>query len=223
MDSYIQQFECFTANNSSMKYSDRLKKYIPEGWDVIQINKLATIESGYSFNPDNYDKNGTYKLITIKNVQDSGIDVEAGDKINIIPNDLPKYCRLKPNDILLSLTGNVGRVGLMFTNNCLLNQRVANVTPFDESLRPYLFCLLKSQTIRVTMERISGGTSQKNLSPIETGNIFVPFNLEAAKEFSIKHEYIISKYVKCLEENLKLTQLRNELLPLLMNGQISIT
>ena len=206
-----------------MKYSDKLKKYIPEDWDVIRINKLVTIESGYPFNSEHYDKEGIYKLITIKNVQDSGIDVDTGDRINIIPDDLPKYCRLKTKDILLSLTGNVGRVGLMYTNNCLLNQRVANIIPFDESLKPYLFCLFKSQTIRITMERISGGTSQKNLSPIETGNIFIPFNLEAAKNFSMKCEYIISKYVKCLEENLKLTQLRKELLPILMNGQVSLT
>ena len=222
MESFVQQFECFANCNKQLKYDKDLKKNIPIDWNATQIGSLASIESGYPFNSDNYSQIGQYKLITIKNVQDSGIDVDTGDRINIVPSDLPDYCKLKSKDILLSLTGNVGRVGLMFTDNCLLNQRVANITPFDESLRSYLFCLFKSQTLRITMERISGGTSQKNLSPIETGNLYIPFNYDIAKQFSIKTDPIISKYVECLKENLKLTQLRNELLPLLMNGQVSI-
>ena len=75
MDTFIQQFECFSFYKTTLVYNEKLKKDIPSNWNEIQIKKLATIDSGYPFNSDNYISTGQYKLITIKNVQDSGIDI----------------------------------------------------------------------------------------------------------------------------------------------------
>lgn len=221
MQIYIQKIECFNGIKPNI-FDENLKRKIPNGWKAIKINQLASIYSGYPFDSSNYDQGGSYKLITIKNVQDSGIDLNSCDKIGNLPLDLPEYCKLSPGNILLSLTGNVGRVALMFTENCLLNQRVAIIHPKNIEISPYLYCLFKSERIRIKMERIAGGTSQKNLSPIDTENIYIPYNESLILEFSKELYPLFNKIINCLEENRRLIAMRNDLLPLLINGQVTI-
>lgn len=65
-----------------------------------------------------FKEDGKYSIVTIKNVQDNGFEGNNVDKIDEIPNRMPQYCYLKQGDILLSLTGNVGRV-------CRVSQEMA--------------------------------------------------------------------------------------------------
>lgn len=221
MQCYIQKIECFNGIMPT-EFNVNLKRKIPKGWKSIKINQIASVHSGYSFNSSNYNKIGKYKLITIKNVQDSGVDLNTGDKIENLPSDLPEYCKLSPGDILLSLTGNVGRVALMFTENCLLNQRVAVIHSKNVEISPYLYCLFKSERLRHKMERIACGTSQKNLSPVDTENLYIPYNESLILEFSKELYPLFNKIINCLEEKRRLITLRNDLLPLLINGQVTI-
>ena len=165
---------------------------------------------------------GRYKLLTIKNVQDNGITLEVDNYINDVPSNVPDYCFLKTNDILMSLTGNVGRVGIMYDNNCLLNQRVALAKPINKDLNSFVYFLLKSNFIRKQYETLANGSSQKNLSPIEAESVLIAFNEPIANKFAS----VINSYLKIvisnLAENEKLIQMRNWLLPMLMNGQATI-
>ncbi|MEI3535412.1 MAG: restriction endonuclease subunit S [Bacilli bacterium] len=207
MTKYYHDFE----NNLD---SNTLKK--------VKIGELVKIISGYPFEPEQYDKDGFYKLITIKNVQDNGLNIDIGDRISKIPNNLPEYCKLAPNDILLSLTGNVGRVATIYSDNCLLNQRVAIVIPSNEQLRTFVYCLFKSNWLRKTMEKSASGTSQKNLSPIEISDILIMFDEKKALNFSIEMQSLFKKMILLQNENMSLRKLRNDLLPLLINGQVTI-
>lgn len=207
MTKYYHDFE----NNLD---SNTLKK--------VKIGELVKIISGYPFEPEQYDKDGFYKLITIKNVQDNGLNIDIGDRISKIPNNLPEYCKLEPNDILLSLTGNVGRVATIYSDNCLLNQRVAIVIPSNEQLRTFVYCLFKSNWLRKTMEKSASGTSQKNLSPIEISDILIMFDEKKALNFSIEMQSLFKKMILLQNENMSLRKLRNDLLPLLINGQVTI-
>lgn len=148
--------------------------------------------------------------------------MDIGDRISEIPNKLPEYCKLAPNDILLLLTGNVGRVATIYSDNCLLNQRVAIVIPSNEQLRTFVYCLFKSNWLRKTMEKSASGTSQKNLSPIEVSNILIMFDEAKALNFSIEMQSLFKKMILLQNENMSLRKLRNDLLPLLINGQVTI-
>ena len=122
----------------------------------------------------------------------------------------------------MSLTGNVGRVGILYDSNCLLNQRVALIQPQNPIMTPFIYCLLKSDKIRYILESLATGTSQKNLSPIEAGNILIPHNSEITKKFSRDVTPLIDSIIANLKENNSLTNLRDWLLPMLMNGQATI-
>ena len=212
----------YKSSGGKIIYNNQLKKRIPENWSVVTLNTLCDILSGYSFQSNDYVDNGKYRLITIKNVQDSGVNLNVDNYINLLPAKLPDYCILKPENILMSLTGNVARVGLMYDNNCLLNQRVALVKPKKAQNNSFLYALFKSDTIRITLESLAIGTSQKNLSPIDAGNISIPYNESVVNAFSDLIEAKIKQIVRNSSENLSLCELRDWLLPMLMNGQATI-
>ena len=71
------------------------------------------------------------------------------------------------------------------------------------------------------MEKIATGTSQKNLSPIQLGElkIIVP-DEKVIERFNKKVNGIIDLIVKKYSENEELIKLKEKMLPLVMNGQI---
>ena len=212
----------YASSGGAMKYSKELGRAIPTDWEAIEIDKICKIYSGFAFKSAQYAKEGKYRLITIKNVQENGVLLEPANFIDELPKKLPAYCLLEQGDILMSLTGNVGRVGLMFDDMCLLNQRVAKICPSNEEMRGLIYFLFKSTFVKSKMENMAGGTSQENLSPIETGKILIPYNEKIFRSFSKVANQWASMIVKKQRENQKLAQLRDWLLPMLMNGQVRV-
>lgn len=212
----------YCSYGGKMVWNEQLKRNIPENWAVVPISTVFNFKSGFPFSSDLYVTKGRYKLLTIKNVQDNGINLDVDNHINDIPSNVPDYCFLKANDILMSLTGNVGRIGIMYDYGCLLNQRVALAKPVNEDLNSFVYFLLKSDMIRKQYETIANGSSQKNLSPVEAENVLIAYNEQVANHFASFANKYLKTIVSNLSENESLIHLRDWLLPMLMNGQASI-
>lgn len=114
----------YKSSGGKMVWNDILTREIPEDWNISELNKWLEIKSGFAFKSDTYVSQGTYKVITIKNVQDHHLETTNCDFVNEIPQGLKAWCRLSVNDRLISLTGNCGRLCLVTEENLLLNQRV---------------------------------------------------------------------------------------------------
>ena len=115
----IEDLELF-KNMISYKilYADKTACYKP-------LSTFSELKNGYAFKSTTYSSKGDYQIVTIANVSgDRYIDLTSSNKIINIPNDIQSHQILKINDILISLTGNVGRVSYCNKLNCLLNQRV---------------------------------------------------------------------------------------------------
>ena len=229
-DYWFVQFEfpagikgAYKSSNGQMVYNEILKREIPVGWEVTTLNTLCNVKSGFPFSSDDYKINSKYKLITIKNVLDRYISVDTDNTIENIPLKMPDYCLLKEGNILISLTGNVGRVGMVFGKNLLLNQRVGILNLKNYKYHSYLYLLFLQNSFRTLLEKISTGSNQKNLSPIEveTQPIIIPPKNIMESFFNLT-EPLLQKTIKNYQENHKLEELREFLLPLLMNGQIKV-
>lgn len=212
----------YRSSGGAMVWNEQLKQNIPIDWMVSPVSLIYEILSGFPFSSELYVPNGKYKLLTIKNVQDSGINLNVDNCVNDIPSKMPDHCMLKPLDILMSLTGNVGRIGIFYSNHCLLNQRVALVRPINPKMNGYVYFLLKNDWMRKQLETFANGSSQQNLSPIEAEKILIPYNPKMAIKYAKYANKSLAIIVDNLAENERLTQLRNWLLPMLMNGQASI-
>lgn len=193
---------------------------VPEGWERNTINSIIDLQSGFAFKSTDFCESGTYKIVTIKNVQDGLFDGQNVSRIDAIPARMPAHCRLGDGDVLLSLTGNVGRVCVVNGQNYLLNQRVAKI---KSDYPAYAYCLFRSSDMFTAMGNLANGAAQQNLSPIKTGQIKIlipPFSL------LIRFEETASAYMKqmlTLNKQIELLQqARDRLLPKLMSGEIEV-
>ena len=193
---------------------------IPQGWERKSINSFISLLSGFAFKSDDFNENGQYKIITIKNVQDGLFDGENVNRITEIPSKMPNHCILQDGDILLSLTGNVGRVCLVNGHDYLLNQRVAKL---QSDTPAFTYCLFRSKDMFDEMNNLANGAAQQNLSPVRTGEIkvIVP-QKELLNYFEKVATPIISKMLLLAKANNTLTEARDRLLPKLMSGEIEV-
>ena len=193
---------------------------VPEGWKKNSIDSTIELLSGYAFKSSEFNNKGTYKIVTIKNVKDGQFDGDNVSRIIEIPPKMPKYCRLTDGDILISLTGNVGRVCIVQGENYLLNQRVAKV---KSDIPAYTYCLFRSKAMFNEMNNLANGAAQQNLSPIRVGNIQILFPTDIfIQKFEAMVRPIISKINLLNKEINLLAQARDRLLPKLMSGEIKV-
>ena len=212
----------YKASGGAMVYNPTLKREIPKDWEVAKIGDLCSIQSGFAFSTKDFSSQGIYKLITIKNVKDGFISIDTDNKILMLPTKLPTFCRLKKGDILLSLTGNVGRVGMVWDTDLLLNQRVGIIQE-KEANKSFLYCLFRSEIMKTTLENLASGTSQHNLSPILTEKLWT---LKPKKEILNKFHNEVSTILESIltnqQESQRLAEWRDYLLPLLMGDQVEV-
>jgi len=211
------------AGHEKVKLVNSTLGKIPEGWEITSINRFLSIKSGFAFSSKIFNKNGPYGLVTIKNVQDGSFINRCQNYIKDIPSNLPQYCVLRDGDILISLTGNIGRVCLVSGDGYLLNQRVAKLLPYEEKNYVYAYLLFRQQNVRKRLESIATGVAQQNLSPIKTGEMEV---LLPPDELLRNFSNICSPKVEAISimfrkiENLRRT--RDFLLPKLISSEIKM-
>lgn len=193
---------------------------VPEGWEKAPIDSRISLLSGYAFKSAQFDSSGEYKIVTIKNVKDGEFDGINTNRIVSIPGKMPKHCVLTDGDILLSLTGNVGRTCIVNGNNYLLNQRVAKL---HSDIPAFTYCLFRSSDMFDAMNNLANGTAQQNLSPIRTGKISILFPADnLLEEFERIVGSMISKMLSLIKQCDLLIQARDRLLPKLMSGEIEV-
>ena len=194
-----------------------------EEWKNGKVSDLIKILSGYAFKSSSFVESGKYRLITIKGVQDGYLELNNADKIEEVPDRMPDFCKLEIGDIILSLTGNVGRCCLVDTTDLLLNQRVAKLHPIYERDRAYTYFLFRQPQIKQLLEEMGKGTAQPNLSPIETSNmeLIIP-DEEKLIEFSVMATPLLNKMLFNKKSIQTLTALRDTLLPKLMSGEVRV-
>ncbi len=193
---------------------------LPEGWRKDTVDSIVSLLSGFAFKSDSFSENGVFKIVTIKNVQDGTFDGENVSLIDEIPAKMPEHCILNSGDILLSLTGNVGRVCMVVGEKYLLNQRVAKLKSDYPS---FTYCLFRSKDMFDEMNNLANGAAQQNLSPIRTGQIKITVpSVDMLKMFENRIGPLISRMLILWEQNKSLTQSRDRLLPKLMNGELEV-
>ena len=120
---------------------------MPKGWIIAHLSNIAEIKNGYAFKSSNYISSNGIRIIRIANVQDGFIEDKTPQYYpKESCDDIEKFF-LKEKDLLMSLTGNVGRVGLLPQSflPAALNQRVACIRENELLIdKEYLYYLFQS-------------------------------------------------------------------------------
>jgi len=220
---FKEWFVNFNFPGATGKMIDSELGEIPEGWRVGKIKDLIDILSGFAFSSSDFSQDGNYKLVTIKNVQDRHFDPETKDRLSALPVRMPEYCKLNSGDILLSLTGNVGRICLVNGDNFLLNQRVAKLKEKNPSDYAFTYLLFLQDSIFSLLQSTASGTAQQNLSPIQTKEIeIIIADRKTLDQFGMVANKLIQKINDNNSQVETLSKLRDTLLPKLMTGNVRV-
>lgn len=133
--------------------------------EKIRLGDACDILNGFAFKSDKYVEDGI-RIIRIANVPKGYIEDNAPVFYPINSADLEKYM-LEEDDLLMSLTGNVGRVALLQKEMvpAALNQRVACLRLKTGGIKKrFLFHILNSDFFEQQCVRAANGVAQKNIS-----------------------------------------------------------
>ena len=120
------------------------------------------LKNGYAFKSSTYAA-GNFRIVTIANVQSGLLRVDGAKSIAALPQDIQAHQRLELGDILISMTGNVGRVCLVDSPGLLLNQRVGKLVAYAVNLN-FFYQTLQREEFRESMQLKAAGGAQGNLS-----------------------------------------------------------
>jgi type I restriction enzyme S subunit len=170
VDALIQSQDALIAKKRDLKQAaiqqllsgkQRLPGFSGE-WEMKRLGELAELKNGYAFKSETYSSLGLYKIVTIANVQDGFMDTTDCSRIMELPSDLQAHHKLVRGDLLISMTGNVGRICIVNDDNCLLNQRVGKLMPRISN--DLLHHLLTQRSFIASMMVKAKGGAQGNLS-----------------------------------------------------------
>jgi type I restriction enzyme S subunit len=219
---YEEWFVKFLINSEQLPIDEQTG--LPAGWERRKLKDLIKIVSGYPFKSTDYVDGGKYKIVTIKNVQDGYFVPFTTDSLLEIPPKVKNEQILHTGDIILSLTGNVGRVCLTYGYNYLLNQRVAKLVPSKNISSGFIYSIMRNEKMIYVLENISNGTAQQNLSPINMGNVEIVYPDEnTVRNFNKLSDDSVKQICNLYIQNQYLKESRDILLPKLMNGTIKVS
>ena len=146
-------------------------------WNILPIKDISIILNGYAFKSEKYCSDGI-RIIRITNVQDGFIeDNDPKFYSYSTEKELQRFI-LHEGDILISLTGNVGRVGILNDSflPAALNQRVGCIRPTKKACVKFLYYQLRKESFKEDCIRSAKGVAQLNMSTewLKEYKLFVP-------------------------------------------------
>ena len=174
---------------------------------TICLSNIATLKNGYAFQSGKYNALGKWKILTITNVSgERYINDEDCNCIINLPDDIQDHQVLKEGDILISLTGNVGRVSLCKDGDYLLNQRVGLLQLAKNVNQEFLYQILSSQKFENSMIACGQGAAQMNIGKGDVESYVLPYSSNGNNILWIAK--ILHSYDECIiNEQRRLTLL----------------
>ena len=193
-----------------MVWNEELKREIPEGWKVGNLYSIADFINGLAcqkFRAKDGEKN--LPVIKIKEMHD-GV-MECTERVS---ENIPSKYKVFDGDILFSWSATLAVI-FWFGGNGGLNQHIFKVNPKLYFSKEYVYELLSSYIVNFIK------IAEARTDHLEQSKIFLPPE-SIINIFTKRIQPIYLKIGLAKKENLKMIKLRNEILPLLMNGQVSI-
>ena len=218
----------YKSSGGEMVFDETLKREIPKGWEVKSLGEVIT-HSTTGLNPrDNFSLgNGENFYVTIKNIKDNEIKFHTCAKItDEALNVINKRSKLDKGDILFTSIEPIGSTYLLHEKpkNWDINESVFSIRSKSDFITPYfLFMLLSSDEIKSFTRQVSTGSVHKGIRHESLKRFtFAYSGIDLIKNFTNLISPMQQNIFFLQKQNHHLTQLRDFLLPMLMNGQVSV-
>ena len=147
--------------------------------------------------------------------------IDASEKITELGLQKSSTALLPKGTTVLAITGaTLGQVSRLEIDSCA-NQSVIGIIPNNIELNNYIYLSIFNTINDLILKQTGGAQQHINKNDVETHEIIIP-NDKLLKEFDERTRSMFDKISITCFENKKLEQLRDSLLPKLMNGEIDL-
>lgn len=204
----------YKTSGGKMVWNEELKREIPEGWDVGELKDIANITMGQSPPGESYNEDGD-GMVFYQGCTDFGNRYPTIRKYTTEPTRFANE-----GDILLSVRAPVGTLNIA-KENCCIGRGLAALNSKDNCIA-YLFGVMVNLK-QIFDRRNTDGTTFGSITKDDlfSLNVVKP-NKEILREFHKIINPAFEKQNKLELENIQLSELRDWLLPMLMNGQVKV-
>ena len=214
----------YKSSGGAMVYNERLKREIPVGWQVENLVDFAEIKNGATpSTSDDTNYGGDIVWITPKDLSDQQSKFVYQGERNITKQGLDSCSTsmLPINSVLMSSRAPIGLISIAKHEVCT-NQGFKSFIPKNMEDSIYLYYYIKHHIKQI--EQLGTGTTFKEVSRDDLCKfpILVVGANETYKQWVELQDEIANKQFVLTKEIASLTKQRDELLPLLMNGQASV-
>lgn len=207
----------YKSSGGKMVYNDQLKREIPEGWSAKKITDLYQFDRGTEVGKQAYrDKQVNENYVKFYRLQD--IDTDCNTWVDSSNN---KLRIVKPGDVLISLDASIGKI----ENNAngAISGGFRHVHKDGADFSATIWTILQSDYVQKSLQQYSSG---RGSTLIHAGSLIDYINLAYNESVYDKFQKVIEPMYNLIitnkQQSQQLANLRDWLLPMLMNGQVKI-
>ena len=212
-----------------MIYNAELGRDIPVGWEIETLEGKISITRGISYSTETLSTDAEgIPMINLASIDRKRNYIPSGLKFFI--GDVPNEKKLKSMDMLIACTDLTRQAEIIGSPILVINDReytfsmdLARLTVTDEKLNElYLYMTLRTNFYHQYIVGFASGTTvlHLNTSGIEWYKVLIPPAV-LQKKFAVVMNNIYLQTCKNICESQQLAELRDWLLPMLMNGQVN--
>ncbi|GAB6863615.1 restriction endonuclease subunit S [Bacteroides acidifaciens] len=206
----------YKSSGGAMVWNEKLKREIPQGWNILPLFDAISVQYGFPFATEQFtDEITNIPIVRIRDI------LEGTTSAYSFENTDEKYC-LNEGDVLVGMDGNF-HMNFWHNNIAYLNQRCVRMRPYRDSSISSIQIYYNIQPYIKAKEQNAKGSTVGHLSDKDLKGLYL---IKPAISLSFNPRKVFDELLALIIENkqqiLSLTKQRDELLPLLMNGQVSV-
>ena len=206
----------YKSSGGAMVWNEKLKREIPQGWNILPLFDAISVQYGFPFATEQFtDEITNIPIVRIRDI------LEGTTSAYSFENTDEKYC-LNEGDVLVGMDGNF-HMNFWHNNIAYLNQRCVRIRPYRDSSISSIQIYYNIQPYIKAKEQNAKGSTVGHLSDKDLKGLYL---IKPAISLSFNPRKVFDELLALIIENkqqiLSLTKQRDELLPLLMNGQVSV-
>ena len=217
----------YKSSGGKMVFNETLKREIPVGWENTTIGKISKLVRGVSYGKEDILQSAEINSIKILRATNlSGNQIDINNPVIVNKKLVSEQQILNKFDILITMSsGSIDHIG---KNGFYYFEEVVSFGAFcakfvpNDNYKFYIYNYLQSPYLKATIKNECLGTNINNLNGSLVNNFkIVNPDSNTLEKFNKKIESIYENIANTQKQNQELAQLRDWLLPMLMNGQVS--
>ena len=217
----------YKSSGGKMVYNEVLKREIPEGWEVKRIGEFIDLERGVTYTKENISEKSFRNIGVLRATNISGNKIDLNNLV-YISNKLKDSQILKQFDTLIVMSSgskeHIGKNGIYyFSEQNAFGAFCAKIRAKEKMVFEFINVFLQSESFKIYIKNQCLGTNINNLN--NTHILLCPILKPADNILELYHyntKNIFQKIAYNTQQIQHLQSLRDWLLPMLMNGQISV-